>query len=609
MFSRNIRAMEYAVEKMIDAQNLKRIRILILVFLFIGLYNLIVDFLPNNPWDEQVNEIYKLLDIALVVICALSIIYLWGLNKNIQRKIDAFNMIAVSLIVTWSVLVCAVDYNSTGFSTYLGVIVLSLLFLNFKPIFSTLLAWLSTVILIGLVYLYSNDTSNVVTVVIIMGPINIIGAFVFFKNYHEKVELFQLFLQKEKLNEELELSRQNLDKKVEQRTKELIQSKEQAEESDRLKSAFLLNMSHEIRTPMNGILGFSNLLLNRDLTKRDQKEYTEIINKAGERLLNTFDAIIDLSKIETNQIEVTIAKVNISELIKSLVDSFETQCAEKGLSLEVAKNIYTPSLTLETDKNKVKTIVTHLIANAIKFTEKGRISIGVTKHPERLEFCIKDTGIGIATDRQDAIFERFVQEDIEDKDVLEGSGLGLTIAKSYINLLGGTIWVKSAKGEGAAFFFTLPIKEPKSNSPSDKQPKEQNNQVDDSLQEKKLKILIAEDDLVSFTYLKLLLKNQNCEIIHGKNGLETVEAFKNNSGIDMILMDIKMPKMNGIEATKEIRKLNKEVYILFQSAHAFSMAKEKAHIAGGNSYITKPIKKKELLNHLNRVKKSVIHSH
>jgi signal transduction histidine kinase len=598
---RGVSSMKIAnqVREMISIENHKRMKVLILIFLFLGIYNTAVDFLNTNPWGEQINQYYKYLDLSLSSLCLASAFFYWVIGNRNHKLSEWISMIIIILVVFWSVIICGLSFNSTGFSTYLGAVLLSLLFIHFTPIYSILLIWLSSVFLAVLVYFIEQDTTNAATIMMIMIPINLIGTYIFFISYKEKVESFRLHLEKEMLNKELRLAKENLDEKVDIRTKELIIAKEKAEENERLKSAFLANMSHEIRTPMNGILGFSNLLLDKDLSLKNQQKYLEIIKKSGERLLNTINDIIDISKIDSQQMTITSEQVNISEMIKDLSNFFQLQFAEKELSLKVDPDLYDPSIIIESDQNKIQSVFTNLIKNAIKYTPSGSVSIGVERKNECLEFFVRDTGIGIPNHRISAIFDRFVQADIEDTDALQGSGLGLAISKEYIEMLGGKIWVESTLDKGSTFYFVLPITELKEMK---NEPIIANNQPFKPLSDKKIKILIAEDDDISYNYLETVLQDIDCEIIHCFNGNEAVAECKKDKSIDIILMDIKMPELNGFDATKQIRAFNQQVRIIFQTAHAFKDEKEKALSAGGDDYITKPVKKENLLMLINKIR-------
>lgn len=365
---------------------------------------------------------------------------------------------------------------------------------------------------------------------------------------------------------------------------ELIKAKEKAEESDRLKSAFLSNMSHEIRTPMNGILGFANLLKKPSLSSDKQNRYFEIIKKSGERMINTIDSIIDISRIESGIENAVISEVNIIENMEFVYNLLKPEAEIKGLKIINKNTLSSEDAFIKTDKEKIYGILTNLVKNAIKFTDKGSIELGCQKKDEYLEFHVKDSGIGIPEDRVDKIFERFIQADIEDKKALQGSGLGLAISKSYVEMLGGKLWVKSIEGQGSIFYFTIPY-----NSGSEN---EEQNTIDDEnipLQLKDLKVLIVDDDEVSLFLLSEQLQEFSKKTLIAETGVEAINKCKNNPDLHLVLMDIRMPEMSGLEATREIRKFNKEIFIIAQTAYALAGDKEKSLDAGCNEYISKPI--------------------
>ena len=366
---------------------------------------------------------------------------------------------------------------------------------------------------------------------------------------------------------------------------------EKAQESDRLKSAFLTNMSHEIRTPMNGILGFTELLKDSHLTGDQQKTYIEIINKSGERMLNTINDIIDISKIEAGQVEVVKSEVSVNKMLEEQYEFFNSEAQSKGLEL-----IYKPTLTdkeanIVTDKHKLDGILTNLIKNAIKYTKHGNICFGCSlkkeSNFEELEFYVKDTGIGIPSDRIEAIFNRFEKADIEDTQVFEGSGLGLAISKSYVEMLGGNIQVSSKEGSGSTFTFSIPYIQ---QSMKETDTKGGVNKIQQAPLNK-LSVIVAEDDEINQLFYKTIFKNKFRNIIFTTNGAETIEAIKKHSEINIILMDIKLPDMSGYDATCEIRKFNQDVVIIAQTAYGLSGDKEKAIEAGCDDYIAKPINK------------------
>ncbi len=377
--------------------------------------------------------------------------------------------------------------------------------------------------------------------------------------------------------------------------KELIEAREKAFESDRLKSAFLANMSHEIRTPMNGILGFTNLLSEPGLTSTEIREYIKIIQKSGERMLNTVNDLIDISKIETGQMQMVHSETSVKEQILNLYNFFYPETAEKKLSFILRDDIKPENVIIRTDISKLDSILTNLIKNAIKYTEKGTIEIGATLIDNKLQIYVKDTGIGIPENRHDAVFNRFEQADFGDTRAFEGSGLGLAIVKAYVEMLGGKIELKSQPGIGSVFSFFIPVEVVAEDSAIEKYHEEEKNM--DEL--KRLKILIVEDDPVGLQFLKAVLFPYDAEIFTAENGLIAVELMKNTQEINIILMDLRMPVMDGYEATRQIREFNKQVIIIAQTAFALSGDKEKAINAGCNDYISKPILKNELYEKIN----------
>ncbi len=248
----------------------------------------------------------------------------------------------------------------------------------------------------------------------------------------------------------------DLEKKVAVRMEELRQAKERAEESDQLKSAFLANMSHEIRTPMNGILGFAELLKEPDLTGEDQKSYIQIIEKSGNRMLNIINDIIDISKIESGQMEITTRQTNINNQVDYIYQFFKKEVEAKGLQFSFVKALPDERVNIFTDREKLYAILTNLVKNAIKFTSQGMIRFGYEKNGDFLHFFVKDTGVGIAEERQKAIFKRFIQADILDTHAYQGAGLGLSISSAYVEMLGGKLWLQSQKGRGSVFCFSIP---------------------------------------------------------------------------------------------------------------------------------------------------------
>ena len=384
--------------------------------------------------------------------------------------------------------------------------------------------------------------------------------------------------------------------------REIIQAKEKAEESDRLKSAFLANMSHEIRTPMNGILGFAELLKEPKLSGEQQSKYISIIEKSGKRMLNIINDIIDISKVEAGLMKPDLNESNINGQIEYAYTFFKPEAEAKGIKLSFRNTLPAKEAIIQTDREKLYAILTNLVKNALKYTKEGAIefgyqiietqSIASLQNTDYLQFYVKDTGIGIPKNRQEAIFERFIQADIADKMAYQGAGLGLAISKAYVEMLGGKIWVESEEGIGSTFYFTLPYNAKTEKETIDQQPES----IDSNYDFRKLKILIAEDDEVSEKLIDSYIKMFGTEVLKARTGVEAVEACRDNPDIDLILMDIRMPEMDGYEAIQQIRQFNKDVVIIAQTAYGLLGDREKAIKAGCNDYISKPINKDKLLS-------------
>lgn len=312
-------------------------------------------------------------------------------------------------------------------------------------------------------------------------------------------------------------------------------------------------------------------------------------------MLNIINDIVDISKIEAGMVETRISETNINDQLDYAFTFFKPEANKKGIELVQNSSLPKQEAILNTDREKLYAILLNLIKNAIKYTDAGKIEIGYkvinTNHNYFIEFYISDTGIGIASDQQKLVFERFIQADISNTQARQGAGLGLSISKAFVELLGGTIRLESEEGKGSTFYFTLPyspihpIKEVETKKLTRNDYGIPNN----------LKILIAEDDDISERLLSLIIKPICSELIIARNGEEAVELCKTHPDIDIVLMDIQMPVMNGYEATRQIRLFNKKVKIIAQTAFALSGDEEKIINSGCDSYINKPIKEQNLL--------------
>ncbi|MBK6345066.1 MAG: PAS domain S-box protein [Bacteroidales bacterium] len=399
-----------------------------------------------------------------------------------------------------------------------------------------------------------------------------------------------------KLSEEMVLAvMRNTSERMEL-MEELYHAKEKAEESDRLKTSFLHNISHEIRTPMNGIVGFSNLLTQPGIKQEDVREYNSIINSCSNQLLSIITDIVSIATLEAGQEKVREVKTNVNEILHVVYHQLISKANEKGLKLGFTTSLPDVRAHILADETKLNQVLTNLINNAIKFTEKGEIQLSYALESNQLKFCVEDSGIGIPEEMQGIIFDRFRQVNISASSNLGGTGLGLSISKSYIELMGGRIWLESKAREGTKFYFTIPYKPAGAALLSEIQSGEI--QKSDLLSNKTL--MIVEDEYINFRLLEKMLQNFNLKIIWVENGYDAIDNCIRNKEIDIILMDLKMPGIDGFETTREIRRLSPGIIIIAQTALALSGDREKAIEAGCNDYLPKPVRKEELISKLLR---------
>ena len=395
--------------------------------------------------------------------------------------------------------------------------------------------------------------------------------------------------------------------------RELIESKEKAETSDKLKSAFLANMSHEIRTPLNAIVGFSRIISESD-NAEERREYYEIVDANNERLLQLINEILDLSKIESGIVEFTYGPVRLHTLCKEIHDAHVFRCPQ---GVELRFDSPDEALSIHSDKNRIFQVFSNLIGNAFKFTTEGSVSYGYKQEGERVVFYVKDTGLGIEPEKLGRVFQRFAKLN----NFAQGTGLGLSICKTIIERLGGEIAVSSEVGTGTTFTFWLPLEnviqdtETGTNShlpgeavgtqPSEvlpakedtPRPKEETTEKEEDLRAtaagtEQATILIAEDTDSNFDLLNAIL-GRKYRLVRAKDGMEAVTMY-DEVNPDLILMDIKMPNLDGLEATRIIRQLSAEVPIIAQSAYAYEHDRNAAEEAGCNDFISKPIAQEKL---------------
>jgi signal transduction histidine kinase/CheY-like chemotaxis protein len=374
---------------------------------------------------------------------------------------------------------------------------------------------------------------------------------------------------------------------------------EKRDETERLKKILLTNISREIRTPINAIIGFAELLNIGKLDFDKRRHYVKTIRNQGTLLLKFIDDIAELIKLESGEIMIARSKCNLNMLMKEIL--MYTGQHKKALNKEYLEiKLMLPDksgLVVSTDPGRLQQVMANLISNSLKFTEKGFIEFGYLLPLEgKIEFYVKDTGVGLTKDQQKNIFSHFTEEETDVKNY-ESTGLGLILSKHLVRLLGGKIWVESEPGKGSVFHFTVPFEQA---LPDQHEYVSLEEEEYPKYEWKDKVILVVEDDEVNFRFLEALLQDSEAQILHAVNGIQAVELCRSISQIDLVLMDIKMPDMDGLEATRLIRQFNKKMPVIAQSAFFQEIDPEKCRAAGCNDCISKPIDIREFLMKINR---------
>ncbi len=369
----------------------------------------------------------------------------------------------------------------------------------------------------------------------------------------------------------------------------LQKAKEKAEESDRLKTAFLNNLSHEIRTPLNAIVGFSEFLNEEGLKKEQIRQFTNIIRGSSDQLLAIIDDIVNISKIEAGQVDPFNNPCDINKLILDVYEDLQPRAAAKSIKFRFHSGLTENEALAVTDEAKLKQVLTHLVGNAIKFTHQGHVEFGCSLREGFMRFYVADTGEGIQPEFREEVFIRFRQVESGQRPIMSGMGLGLPISKAFVELLGGHIWLESDPGAGTVVFFTIPWKPVKTLAERKKRK--------GKLQSGEGKtVLVAEDEENNFELLRVILSSTSMEIIHAWDGKQAVELVNEHPEIDLVLMDIKMPVMGGYEATRQIKASKPDLPVIALTAYALPGDREKALNAGCDDYLAKPVSLKAFLS-------------
>ncbi len=486
--------------------------------------------------------------------------------------------------------------DSLGLVLLLAYSILSAILLGYK---SSVYSVVFNILLLGIAFVlhYTSLITNELLINLNIGTyLNLIALFV----VANIITLFPLvsFINGMTFSFEKELRYKNI---LSKEREKLMRAKIKAEESDVLKTSFLSNMSHEIRTPMNAILGFSNLLSHKEISSSEKEEFVNLIRINGKNLLTLVEDIIDISKIDSGQLQVKNSPVCLHEILKEVYNSFWDDIKRRGqlnIKLYLNEGISDKKTMILTDAFRLRQVLINLVGNGIKFTDRGFVEFGYElKNEEVLQFYIKDTGIGLPKGKEQEVFERFSKfSNDKQKMLYGGTGIGLSIARDVVSLMGGKIWVESEEKVGSTFYFTIPYHKVSNVAikPEDEMPVTKYNWEGKTF-------LVAEDEEDNFRYLEVALSISNASLIWARNGAEAVDIFNRINDIDLVLMDIKMPEMDGYSATREIKLKNNNVPVIAQTAYAMSEEKEKSRLAGCDDYIAKPINYSDLLK--------VIHKH
>jgi signal transduction histidine kinase len=567
-----------------------RVSFLIVTFLY-ALFGYL-DSIILSSYHKQVFFIIRF----AVVIPILSFVFIFSFTKYFKKVWQL--LLFISFFVAGLGISTMTVILPDNYYYYAGMMLIfsaGYFFIKLRFFYATLAGWLTLLgYNIGAIWFSEATAITITNNNFFYISANLIAMFAaYYIEYYARRDFFlnqQLDIQKlrvEEINKGLERKVKQRTFELERRNIELTEAKNQAEQSDRLKSAFLANMSHEIRTPMNGIIGFANLLCEAE-DQEEHDEFVKIIIENGEHLLDLLNEIIDISKVEAGMLELNKREFSLNQLMDELHNFFRSDknVLTKQLKLKCKKGLSNEESMIVFDRTRLKQVLINLINNACKFSEKGSVEFGYYISEGLLYFYVKDTGPGLNEVQQKVIFERFMQATLDHTPEQEGTGLGLAISKAFVNLFGGEIWIESELGSGSIFYFNLPVDD----GPAKLLNVDNLNILDIMEYNWKGKvILVAEDVATNYLLVKKSLRKTEVDLIWAKNGQEAVDECKKDQQIDLVLMDIRMPLMNGMEATKQIKAIRGDLPIIAQTAYAMDGDRNRSLEAGCDDYISKPI--------------------
>jgi len=569
--------------------NFSTMKFVSLIALAFAIFLLTTDFVFQNIWTVEYLFLYKILDIIFIFITLIAIYFFWfSKSENIKLK-NCCTIAFPFLILIWSAIITGIDIQVLGLSTFVIILLTCAFFLYLNYFLSILFCLSSSLVLLLTIYINNNLNQTILPIIFLIVPISLFSIFMSIRNYRNKITDLANQEKITQMNSHLLYANENLEKEVLVRTSEIRKALEKSEESDRLKTSFLRNMSHEIRTPLNAIIGFSNLLTSGNLPVEKQNFYASLISSSGQKLIDVINDVVEISQIHANQMKANFSKINLNMFIQEITKDFSEKAKNKNITFQLKIHLG-KDFQLFTDREKLKKIVIHLFVNAFKFTEKGSIIFTCELDCDNVRISISDTGIGISDDMQKVIFEPFRQVELNLNRNFGGNGLGLPIAKAYVELMNGSISLKSEIGVGSMFTILLPVI---NRNEIVVCPKIENRKIICKT------ILIAEDEDANYQYLLAIIDKSKYTILFAENGHIALQMCQENFEIGLVLMDIKMPIMDGFTAAKLIKEFRPNLPVIAQTAFALDTDIDRFKDVF-DDYITKPINKDILNEKLNK---------